>query len=102
MDRAWVTTALQNSAVMRLKCWPLGKIKNMKTLVRRIATVAAAGIAPLAFITVITPAISHADCTPGTEWFDPIANVCRPTGAPMKNCLPTGWWDPTISDCRPF
>ena len=81
---------------------PLGKIKPMKTLVRRIATAAAVGLAPLAFVTVISPAVSNADCAPGTEWWDPVANVCRPTGAPMKNCLPTGWWDPTINDCRPF
>lgn len=86
----------------RLKTGPPGKINVMKINVRRIATAAAAGLAPLAFVTVISPAVSHADCTPGTEWWDPVANVCRPTGAPMKNCLPSGWWDPTINDCRPF
>ena len=85
-----------------LKRASAGKIKHMKKLARRLATVAAAGVAPLAFVTVISPAISHADCAPGTEWWDPVANVCRPTGAPMKNCLPSGWWDPTINDCRPF
>ncbi|MDX1884408.1 hypothetical protein [Mycolicibacterium sp. 120270] len=74
----------------------------MKTFVRRIATAAAVGLAPLAFVTVISPAVSSADCVPGLEWWDPVANVCRPTGAPAKNCLPNGWWDPTISDCRPF
>ena len=86
----------------RLKIGPFGKITYMKKIVRCIASVAAAGIAPLAFVTVISPAVSHADCALGTEWWDPIANVCRPTGAPMKNCLPDGWWDPTIADCRSF
>jgi hypothetical protein len=88
--------------MMRLKNARHGQFKPMKTLARRIATAAAVGLAPFAFVTVITPAISHADCAPGTEWWDPVANECRPTGAPMKDCLPTGWWDPTIMDCRPF
>ncbi len=74
----------------------------MRKTLSRVAAAAAAGIAPLAFVTVITPAISHADCAPVTEWWDPVADMCRPTGAPMKDCLPTGWWDPTIMDCRPF
>jgi hypothetical protein len=86
----------------RLKIKLFGKVQYMKTIIRRIASVAAAGIAPLAFVTVISPAVSSADCALGTEWWDPVANVCRPTGAPMKNCLPDGWWDPTIADCRPF
>ena len=86
----------------RLGGVPTGKTHCMQKIFRRIATVAAAGFAPLAFVTVISPAVSNADCAPGTEWWDPVANVCRPTGAPMKNCLPNGWWDPTIADCRPF
>jgi hypothetical protein len=87
---------------MRLRSLSAGKPQCMKTLFRRVAAVAAAGFAPLVFVTVISPAVSHADCAPGTEWWDPVANMCRPTGAPMKNCLPNGWWDPTINDCRPF
>ena len=86
----------------RLRRAPSGKINFMQSFVRRIATVAAAGLAPLAFVTVISPAVSHADCAFGTEYWDPIANMCRPTGAPLKNCLPGGWWDPTIADCRSF
>jgi hypothetical protein len=86
----------------RLKSAPTGKTQSMRNIVRRIAMGAAAGIAPLAFVTVISPAVSNADCVPGTEWWDPVANVCRPTGAAMKNCLPDGWWDPTIADCRSF
>jgi hypothetical protein len=74
----------------------------MQGILRRVAIVAAAGFAPLAFVTVISPAVSNADCAFVTEWWDPIANVCRPTGAAMKDCLPEGWWDPTIADCRPF
>jgi hypothetical protein len=85
-----------------LKGLSTGKTVDMKNIVRRLATGAAAGLAPLAFVMVISPAVSYADCAPGTEYWDPVANVCRPTGAPMKNCLPSGWWDPTISDCRPF
>lgn len=86
----------------RLKSRRPGKFFTMRKTLSRVAAAAAAGIAPLAFVTVITPAVSHADCAVGTEWWDPVANVCRPTGAPMKDCLPTGWWDPTIMDCRPF
>jgi len=86
----------------RLRRVPAGKTHCMQKIFRRIATVAAAGFAPLAFVTVISPAVSNADCAPGAEWWDPVANVCRATGAPMKNCLPDGWWDPTIADCRPF
>jgi hypothetical protein len=86
----------------RLRDVPTGKPQSMKKMFGRIAAVTAAGLAPLAFVTVISPAVSNADCAPVTEWWDPVANMCRPTGAPMKDCLPTGWWDPTISDCRPF
>ena len=42
----------------RLKIEPFGKIQYMKKIIRRIATVAAAGLAPLAFVTVISPAVS--------------------------------------------
>jgi hypothetical protein len=86
----------------RLRRVSTGKTHCMQKTLRHIAIAAATAAAPLAFVTVISPAVSHADCAAGTEWWDPVANVCRPTGAPMKNCLPTGWWDPTISDCRPF
>jgi hypothetical protein len=82
---------------------PSGKINIMKNVVRRIASVAAAGLAPLAFVTVISPAVGNADCTFGSEYWDPIANTCRPTGLVLpKNCAPDGWWDPLINDCRPI
>jgi hypothetical protein len=72
----------------------------MRNTVRRIATVAAAGFASLSFVTIASPAVSHADCAWG-EWWDPVASVCRPTGLVLpKDCTP-GWWDPTINDCRP-
>ena len=71
----------------RLKSEPFGKIQYMKKIIRRIAAVAAAGLAPLAFVTVISPAVSSADCAPGTEWWDPVANVCRPTGCPYEELL---------------
>jgi hypothetical protein len=80
----------------------MGKSFIMLKFARSMSVVGAAGLASLFMGTVVTPAVSSADCAPGTEWWDPVANVCRPTGAPMKNCLPSGWWDPTISDCRPF
>jgi len=80
-----------------------GDSPTMQKIIRRIASVAAAGIAPLAFVTVISPAVSHADCTFGTEYWDPVANECRPTGLVLpKNCSPDGWWDPVINDCRPL
>ena len=109
LERAWGFESLRPHCssprcqqLTRFKSVPFGKINSMKSMVRRVASIAAAGLAPLAFVTVISPAVSHADCAFGTEYLDPIANVCRPTGAPLKNCLPGGWWDPTIADCRPF
>jgi hypothetical protein len=84
----------------RLRNVPTGKTQCMKKLLRRAAAVAAIGFAPLAFVTIASPAVSHADCAWG-EWWDPVASVCRPTGLVLpKDCTP-GWWDPTINDCRP-
>jgi hypothetical protein len=84
----------------RLRSGLTGKFNSMRKIVRRIATVAAAGFAPLAFVTVVSPAVSNADCAWG-DWWDPVASVCRPSGLVLpKDCTP-GWWDPTINDCRP-
>ena len=81
----------------------MGQAEAMGRLIRR-STILTAALAPIAALSLVTPAASSAqplDCQNG-EWWDPVANVCRPTGAPMKDCLPDGWWDPTIADCRPF
>jgi hypothetical protein len=86
----------------RLRCVSPGKTPPMRKSKRRTAGIFAAALASTAIGGFVSPAVSHADCAPGTEWWDPVANICRPTGAAMKNCLPTGWWDPTINDCRPF
>ena len=70
VTRATNDDAFENRAVR-------AKTTYMQKIVRRIATVAAAGLAPLTFVTVISPAVSSADCAFGTEWLDPVANVCR-------------------------
>ncbi|MGH3677010.1 MAG: hypothetical protein ACRDU5_14985 [Mycobacterium sp.] len=72
----------------------------MRLFIRRLAVVLAVAFAPMAFVTVVTPAVSSADCAYG-EWWDPVASVCRPVGVQLpKNCG-DGWWDPVINDCRP-
>jgi hypothetical protein len=68
-----------------------------KTL-HRLAVVSAVVLAPLAAVTVATPAVSSAQCANGS-WWDPVANVCRPL-VPLA-CENGSWWDPVANVCRP-
>ncbi|WP_264077662.1 hypothetical protein [Mycolicibacterium houstonense] len=71
----------------------------MTSIIGRCAATAGAALAPLAFVTVATPAVSWADCRAG-EWWDPVANVCRAPVVPL-GCENGWWWDPVGNTCRP-
>jgi hypothetical protein len=74
----------------------------MRTFVGRLVPVVAMVFAPMAAVTIATPAVSSAACANG-EWWDPKANVCRPPGAPLALPCDAGqWWDPTGDVCRPL
>jgi hypothetical protein len=75
----------------------------MSTFVRNLVLVAVLALAPMAAVTVATPAIGKADCADG-QWWDPTGKVCRPLGVgpqPLA-CDPGQWWDPTANVCRPL
>lgn len=67
---------------------------------RCLGGVAAAALAPMAYVTIISPAVSSADCGPNS-WWDPGANVCRPFAPVPLNCQNGSWWDPVANVCRP-
>ena len=74
----------------------------MWKVVGHLVTVAAMAVSPLAVTTIITPAVSSAEC-PGGQWWDPKANICRAPDAPMAlPCAAGQWWDPTANVCRPL
>src|ERR1700736_6943181 len=74
----------------------------MRTFVRLLLPVVAMALAPMAAVTIATPAVSSAQCADG-EWWDSKANVCRPPGAPLPlQCDAGQWWDPTGDTCRPL
>jgi hypothetical protein len=50
---------------------------RMRTFVRRLVPVVTMALAPMAAMTIATPAVSSAECANGEFW-DPSANVCRP------------------------
>jgi hypothetical protein len=76
----------------------------MSMFVRRVAGVVAVALAPMTYMTAVSPAISSAepqDCGPG-NWWDPGANMCRPLlPPPPQDCGPGNWWDPGANMCRP-
>jgi hypothetical protein len=49
----------------------------MRTFVRRLVPVVVMALAPMAAVTIATPAVSLAQCANG-EWWDAKANVCLP------------------------
>ena len=56
----------------------------MRSLVSRLTAIVVLAVAPIAVVTITTPAVSSAqplDCEPG-QWWDPTANVCRPVIPP--------------------
>lgn len=75
----------------------------MSKLIRRVAGVAMMALAPMAYVTAVTPGMSSAqppDCGPG-NWWNPGANACQPLGTPPPDCGPGNWWDPGANVCRP-
>lgn len=73
----------------------------MSKSIRRMASVAAVALAPMAYVTVVSPSVSWADCAWG-DWWDPVANVCRPVvPPPPQDCGWGNWWDPLGNTCRP-
>ena len=50
--------------------------------------------------TIVTPAVSSADCAYG-QWWDPVGNECRWAGVQLPQNCGDGWWDPVINNCRP-
>ena len=74
----------------------------MRTFVCRLVPIVVMTLAPMAAVTVATPAVSSAQCANG-DWWDPKANVCRPPDAPLALPCDAGqWWDPTANVCRPL
>jgi hypothetical protein len=73
-----------------------------KRIVRRLAVVVTAALAPMAYVAVATPAVSWADCDNGS-WWDPVANVCRAPVAPQPlNCDYGSLWNPLTNACLPI
>ena len=70
----------------------------MKRFGRRLAVGVTAALAPMAFVTIATPAVGWADCS-NTEWWDPTGGVCRPLVVAM-DCENGSWWDPVANVCR--
>ena len=76
----------------------------MRKLLRQLAPVAMAALAPLTAVAVSTP-VSSADppnCLPD-GWWNPTTNACQPfgVGTQAKFCDNGWWWNPMIDDCAP-
>ena len=83
--------------------WTLSRWRglSMSKFIRRVAGVVAVALAPMAYVTVVSPGVSSAQCDWG-DWWDPIANVCRPIVPPApQDCGWGNWWDPGTNVCRP-
>ena len=73
----------------------------MSKFIRRVAGVVAVALAPMAYVTVVSPGVSSAQCGWGS-WWDPVADVCRPVvPPPPQDCGWGSWWDPVADVCRP-
>jgi hypothetical protein len=75
----------------------------MRKFVRRLAPIAVMALAPMATVTIATPAVSWAQCDPGQYW-EPFSKACLPLGqgpTPLA-CDPGQYWDPTTNVCRPL
>ena len=82
----------------------MGQAEVMEKLIRR-STILTAGLAPIAALSLVTPAAGSAqplDCQNG-EWWDPVANVCQPSAASTAGSgdLTDEWWDPVADVCQP-
>ena len=82
----------------------MGHSEGMPKLDRRSAILIAA-LAPIAALSLLTPATGSAqplDCQNG-NWWDPVANVCRPPLATVPlNCSGGTYWSPISNACRPL
>ncbi|MGV0793804.1 hypothetical protein [Mycolicibacterium sp. XJ1819] len=67
--------------------------------------VVAAAAAPIAALSVVMSATGSAqplNCQNG-QWWDPVANICRPPVSPVPlNCGPGEYWNPVSNLCRPL
>ncbi|OBI84623.1 hypothetical protein [Mycobacterium sp. E740] len=67
--------------------------------------VVAAAFAPIAALSMVTFPTAHAqplNCPPG-QWWDAVANVCRPPVSTVPlNCAPGEYWNPVSNVCRPL
>ena len=76
----------------------------MYKIISRSMVVAAAA-APIAALSVVMSATGSAqplNCQNG-EWWDPVANVCRPPAVAFPpNCGPGNYWNPVTNVCRPL
>lgn len=73
----------------------------MRIFVLRAMLAMAVALAPMAYVTSVSPGVSSAqppDCGPG-NWWNPGANACQPTAPP--NCGPGNWWNPAVNACQP-
>lgn len=73
----------------------------MRTLVRHLVLVGVVALSAMTAVTIVTPAVSSAECATGEFW-DPAANECRAQGGPIAQpCDPGQWQDPAGDECRP-
>ena len=64
----------------------------MRTLVRRLVLIVVVALAPMAAVTIATPAVSSAQCADG-DWRDPTGKVCRPLRVrPQPLACEPGQW----------
>ena len=71
----------------------------MSRIIRRMAVIIAAAVAPLAFVTAISPGVGNAaECGAGTV-FDPPTNTCvvAPFAAPLPPPPPPPVWNGDIT-----
>jgi hypothetical protein len=66
----------------------------MRCVIRRLAIILAAALAPLAFVTLVSPGVSNADCGFGTV-YDAASDSC--VAAPQPTPPPPGDLTPGFS-----
>jgi hypothetical protein len=74
----------------------------MHKIIRR-STLVAAAVAPVAALSLLSPAIGSAqppNCQNG-QWWDPASNTCKAPLVPL-NCAPGEYWNPASNLCRPL
>ena len=76
----------------------------MRMFVRRAAGTVAVALAPMAYLTTLSPGVASAlplDCGPGNYW-SPGTNACRPEAIPPPpgGCGVAMWWNPEAHECQ--